>query len=238
MRVWDLHPGYLNRQSLLGEHRELHGVVSILTEGKRGYSHHPETRRWEGFGWALRQRHALLAAEMALRGYTDRTPVTTSSREGEWPATFVDAPRDQIELLTAKYAEKEGGRIPLPRSAQEFWSHHKYSALARSPRTYRELGRQASLLRPSAPWAVFCLEVTSLLRTPPSEGGLLNALQHMWGYVNEEGTGSGPPPERASDLLAEVQRRALLSGQPYLIASTALSELAAWEALVGSREGR
>jgi len=23
MRVWDINPGYLNRQSLLGEHREL-----------------------------------------------------------------------------------------------------------------------------------------------------------------------------------------------------------------------
>jgi len=30
MRLWDINPGYLNRQSLLGEHRELHGIVSIL----------------------------------------------------------------------------------------------------------------------------------------------------------------------------------------------------------------
>jgi len=34
MRIWDIHPGYLNRQSLLGEHRELHGIFSIITNKK------------------------------------------------------------------------------------------------------------------------------------------------------------------------------------------------------------
>ena len=38
MRVWDLAAGYLNRQSLLGEHRELHGIYSIITENKAGYA--------------------------------------------------------------------------------------------------------------------------------------------------------------------------------------------------------
>nr|WP_320015958.1 pyrimidine dimer DNA glycosylase/endonuclease V [uncultured Desulfobacter sp.] len=37
MRIWDLHPGYLNRRSLLGEHRELHGMASIIVNGKKGY---------------------------------------------------------------------------------------------------------------------------------------------------------------------------------------------------------
>ena len=35
MCVWDVHPGYLNRQSLLGEHRELHGIASILSQDKK-----------------------------------------------------------------------------------------------------------------------------------------------------------------------------------------------------------
>ena len=72
MRIWDVHPGYLNRQSLLGEHHELHGLVNVLTQNKKGYSKHPETLRWVGYGWALKQRHALLAAEMALRDYEDK----------------------------------------------------------------------------------------------------------------------------------------------------------------------
>jgi len=63
MRIWDLSPGYLNRDSLLGEHRELHGLYSILVNGKQGYSRHPETLRWAeavgGLGW----RHRELALE-------------------------------------------------------------------------------------------------------------------------------------------------------------------------------
>ena len=53
MRIWDINPGYLNRQSLLGEHRELHGIVSIILNIKKGYSKHPETIRWVGYGWSL-----------------------------------------------------------------------------------------------------------------------------------------------------------------------------------------
>jgi len=75
VRVWDISPGYLNRGSLLGEHRELHGMVSIFVNNKKGYSQHPETLRWVGYGWALAQRHRLLAAEMNLRGYQDKTSV-------------------------------------------------------------------------------------------------------------------------------------------------------------------
>jgi len=30
MRLWDIRPGYLNRKSLLGEHRERYGFVSLL----------------------------------------------------------------------------------------------------------------------------------------------------------------------------------------------------------------
>lgn len=36
MRVWYVNPGYLNRQSLLGEHRDIHVVVSILAHAKQG----------------------------------------------------------------------------------------------------------------------------------------------------------------------------------------------------------
>ncbi|MGH8274795.1 MAG: pyrimidine dimer DNA glycosylase/endonuclease V [Gammaproteobacteria bacterium] len=75
MRIWDISPGYLNRQSLLGEHRELHGLYNILTQNKRGYSRHPETLRWVGAADALAWRHALLGAEMRLRGYVDRRPL-------------------------------------------------------------------------------------------------------------------------------------------------------------------
>jgi Pyrimidine dimer DNA glycosylase len=48
VRIWDLDTTVLCDQHLLGEHRELHAIWSILTTGKRGYAHHPETLRWRG----------------------------------------------------------------------------------------------------------------------------------------------------------------------------------------------
>lgn len=116
MRIWDIDPGYLNLQSLLGEHRELHGIVSIIRNRKKGYAKHPETIRWREYGWALKIRHHKLACEMALRGYTDRSPVVLYSKKRKWPDTYIDSPDRQFKLLKEKYREKKEGRIPLPRN--------------------------------------------------------------------------------------------------------------------------
>ncbi|ADH87056.1 DUF1722 domain-containing protein [Desulfurivibrio alkaliphilus] len=230
MRVWDIHPGYLNRQSLLGEHRELHGIVAIISQGKKGYANHPETRRWQSYGWALQQRHRLLACEMALRGFTDRSPVALTGSEGNWPAVYLDEPAAQYRLLGQKYQHKEQGRIPLPRNSQQLWAQHKYSVLARDPGLYQKIG--ASLARPGnrgfAPLARLLAET---LRLPPSPGGIGNAAQHLWGYVSGPDCG-GKPPELASwspaELLRETQQRTMANQVTYLLHSTALSDLAAW----------
>ncbi len=236
MRIWDVHPGYLNRQSLLGEHRELHAVVTIIEEGKSGYANHPETRRWRGFGWALRMRHALLACEMALRGYSDRSPVSSESRRGAWPTLYVDPPARQFELLAAKYAGREQGRISLPRSAQQLWSHHKYSVLARNVREYQSIGREVA--SKSVGFAELAARLIELLRVKPQETGIRNAAQHMWGYVsgaaasdhrsasNAEVDSTGRSALRP--LLDAIAERAYACGETYLLHSTALSELSAW----------
>ena len=75
MRIWDVNPGYLNRQSLLGEHRELHAIVSIIKNNKKGYSRHPETLRWMGFGWALQSAPQIISGgneSKRLRGQNSR----------------------------------------------------------------------------------------------------------------------------------------------------------------------
>jgi hypothetical protein len=230
MRLWDIHPGYLNRQSLLGEHRELHGVVSIIVNQKKGYARHPETRRWVGFGWALQQRHRLLAVEMALRGYTDRSPVTTDDRPGVWPDDYIDCPDRQFTLLAIKYRDRASGRIPLPVNAQQLWRQHKYSVMARDVERYRGLGQEVARMKPRTDRTGLALELTELLRKRPSEKGMKNALLHMWGYISD----ACPGPNADIDtwpldrLLREIQQRTLSQAQPYLLHSTALSELAAW----------
>jgi len=231
MRVWDINPGYLNRQSLLGEHRELHGIVSIVVQSKGGYSNHPEVSRWRGYGWALRQRHQLLAAEMSLRGFTDSSPVLTRSNKGKWPETYIDHPFRQFELLESKYTNREQGRIPLPKTAQQLWSHHKYSVLARDINIYREIGHKVSRITIEKEFHDLAMTVTELLRLPPTVGGIRNSLQHMWGHVSDYPYASSNHQVESWSLiklLEEIRWRALARKDTYLISSTALSELKAW----------
>ena len=225
MRVWDVHPGYLDRQRLLAEHRELHGVVAVTTGGLRGYAAHPETRRWTGLGWACAMRHRLLAAEMTFRGYRDRTPVRLRRARGRWPATFIDEPDAQLCLLARKYAGERRGRIPLPKSAQELWAHHKYSVLARSQAAYRDLGVRVSTL-PRAEMGELAVELVGWLRKPPSAGNLRNALQHMWGHVETGADGFEDCSPRTA--LKRIQRAALAESNRYLLEQTALTELGPW----------
>ncbi|MCW5202159.1 DUF1722 domain-containing protein [Desulfobulbus sp. US1] len=238
MRIWDINPGYLNRQSLLGEHRELHGIVSIIVNGKKGYSKHPETLRWVGYEWALKMRHELLVAEMSLRGFNEKTPVLITSNEGifnegVWPEKYIDAPWEQLALLAEKYKQKEQGRILLPKNGQQLWSQHKYSVMARNVPLYKKIGREvANTSSPdsAADFSALAALLTETLRTAPSPGGIRNALQHMWGYVSDHVPGSERNTEdwSLSKLLQSVQQGALESQEPYLLASTALSELKIW----------
>lgn len=103
MRIWDVPPERLCRQHLLGEHRELHGLWNILTQGKTGYSRHPETRRWEGKLAALYRRHEALVAEMTRRGYRHGSPLDPALATGEAVQTvLIDPIERQVALLREK----------------------------------------------------------------------------------------------------------------------------------------
>ncbi len=103
MRIWDLPPRDLCRQHLLGEHRELHAIWSIITNERRGYANHPETRRWRGKLRALYARHAALVREMQRRGYRHATDLDARQARGRSRQTeFVDTPAVQRRLLRAK----------------------------------------------------------------------------------------------------------------------------------------
>lgn len=230
MRVWDVSAGYLNRQSLLAEHRELHGIYAIVAERKKGYSQHPETLRWVGALSGLAWRHAHLAAEMQLRGYVDRSPLRLRRGPVRWPATFVTDPAYQFSLLRRKYAGKSQGRIPLPRNAQALWAQHKYSVMARDPVAYRHFGRLVARTRKRDSVEDLARALVVALREPPPRGRLVNALEHMWGHVSgvasvadKRAMQQGP-----AVLLSKIQALAIAHRETFLLASTALSELAAY----------
>jgi hypothetical protein len=232
MRIWDVNPGYLNRQSLLGEHRELHGLYNIIKDGKKGYSRHPETLRWYGKLGLLRRRHELLVSEMTLRGYNHRSPLPPIQVEDETgdsqqvQDSYVDPVYRQFELLKEKYTGRESGRIPFPVNSQQLWAQHKYSVLARDPEYYKSIGPELAsgdnpgLSRDNAQ------ELVEMLYRVPPKGRLINALLHMWGYVSRYA--SSPPPNPESDLhgLVDSLRRLVMEHEvQYLVHSTALSDL-------------
>jgi hypothetical protein len=103
VRIWDVDPALLCRSHLLGEHRELHALWTILSEDRRGYRNHPETVRWEGKLAALYSRHERLVAEMAARGFKHHSPLDLAAATGSSvQRAFVDPPERQLELLAAK----------------------------------------------------------------------------------------------------------------------------------------
>jgi hypothetical protein len=230
LRVWDINPGYLNRQSLQGEHRELHAIVSIIKNNKKGYSRHPETLRWNNFGWGLSQRHRLLAAEMNLRGYVDRTPVLLKTQRQKWPEVFVDPPAVQLSILAEKYKDKEKGRIHLPQNVQQLWAQHKYSVMARDNAEYKRIGHWVASRKTGSGIIDLDQELVLLLRCSPDEGNLRNAVQHMWGYVSSYSSFAGKSIESKTtgSLLKEIQLLVFLHNVVYLKESTALGELQAW----------
>ena len=103
MRIWDIPPAELCRQHLLGEHRELHAIWSILVNGKTGYRNHPEVKRWQGKRTALYRRHTALVEEMERRGYRHCSPLDWSEATGgETQDCYVDTLEVQRRILQYK----------------------------------------------------------------------------------------------------------------------------------------
>jgi hypothetical protein len=103
MRVWDISPSKLCRNHLLGEHRELHAIWSVLVNHKRGYSKHPETLRWKGKLKALYSRHEKLVSEMKERGYCHSSPLNKYYATGKSiQNVYVDTPSQQKSILKRK----------------------------------------------------------------------------------------------------------------------------------------
>lgn len=103
MRIWDLPVSVLCQAHLLSEHRELHGLWNILLHNKKGYRHHPETKRWEGKLGALRLRHEAQVEEMARRGWTHRSPLPAAPiTESVIQTVTINTLEEQLDILGRK----------------------------------------------------------------------------------------------------------------------------------------
>lgn len=104
MRVWDIDQKLLCDRHLLGEHNEIHTIWSIITNGLKGFSNHPETMRWRGKLKALYLRHAAMAGEMERRGFKHNSPLDESLATGK---AVQDELKDPIETQEKLLSEKD-----------------------------------------------------------------------------------------------------------------------------------
>lgn len=103
MRIWDVSPQKLCRNHLLGEHSELHGIWSILTQDKKGFAHHPEVVRWRGKLKALYRKHQEIVEEMRRRGYQHNSPLDPAMATGVGVQDeLVDSMEEQYRILIRK----------------------------------------------------------------------------------------------------------------------------------------
>ncbi len=235
MRVWDIHPGYLTRKSLLGQHVEIHALYSVITGGKKGYANHPETLRWQGRLEQLKHCHDLTVKEMALRGYRHSSPIRLENLlNGNFnPPSYVDHPAEQFEILRSKYEEGNlEGRIPLPKRGSEFWAHHKYSVMARGYNLYKEV--QAFLKNkvdlPIHEEKELVEKIQSLMEKPVDSSALANTANHLWGYFKDKATAEEKdnylhcPQEKLSELTLDFYCMAQKYNQKYLLHSTIFAD--------------
>ena len=83
MRIWDIPVKKLCRNHLLGDHKELHAMWSVIIQNKKGYSKHPETIKWIGKLKALYIRHNQQVNEMKNRGYDHQSPLDAKIATGK-----------------------------------------------------------------------------------------------------------------------------------------------------------
>ena len=103
MRIWDISTEKLCNQHLLGEHRELHAIWSILINDKKGYSKHPETLRWKGKLKALYLRHEQQVEEMKKRGFNHKSPLDIKYATGNVTQNeYVNSLEEQSRILRKK----------------------------------------------------------------------------------------------------------------------------------------
>lgn len=125
MRIWDVPVDELCRKHLLGEHRELHAIWSVISLDKRGYRHHPETLRWESCLAALYERHEEQVVEMSARGYRHMSDLDESLATGSaTQSSFLDSLSTQRAILRGKH-EVEQVEAQRREVARHVWPDNK-----------------------------------------------------------------------------------------------------------------
>jgi len=227
MRIWDINPGYLNNEKIIEEINDIKKIISAIATKR--HSMNDEINRWTNNIWGLNNRAKLLQEESKIRKINKIEIDLLPFNDQFHTNTYIDYPYKQYQILQNEITHNTYSRIPIPLSAQHLWSHHKYSVMSRDINEYKKIGNTVSTMKPKDGYKELALTLSQLLKIKPSEGGIRNALQHMWGYFNKSSIQSANIDSICLlDLLKIIQKLAYQQNKLYIIHSTALSDLAIW----------
>ena len=118
MRLWTLHPRYLDPQGLVAVWREGLLAQRVLQGRTRGYRHHPQLERFRACPDPLTAIAAYLRAvhaEASARGYSFNASLVSTSQQHPQIAATEGQLRFEATHLRAKLAKRSpelAGRIP------------------------------------------------------------------------------------------------------------------------------
>lgn len=106
MRVWDIPVHQLCDKHLVAQHHEIHCIYSIITNGLKGFAHHPEVIRWRGHLLALELKHFNTVIEMRNRGINHNrvehsVDTNVSTDLEDYPAPWQPV-KEQVQILKQK----------------------------------------------------------------------------------------------------------------------------------------
>lgn len=113
MRLWSLHPRYLDSKGLVALWREALLAQKVLTGSTRGYRNHPQIERFRAHPSPARAIASYLHAvcdEASLRGYNfDRTKIHLPPRD----VAYIEVAEGQLRYELAHLTAKLKRRAPV-----------------------------------------------------------------------------------------------------------------------------
>ena len=121
MRLWSIHPRYLDAAGLVALWREALLAQAVLRGATRGYRHHPQLQRFRG----------MPAPEASIAEYLSSVHAEAVRRGYSFAAEKIGSPRDPARVTVTS------GQLTLE------WEHLLAKLKARSPERYAELAGTA-----------------------------------------------------------------------------------------------
>lgn len=81
MRIWGVDPSLMCKAHLLGEHREMHALISMVRLGTKQKQLEAHCRLQQVAIHEIYDRHEVLAQEISRRGWNHKTPMSEEDKQ-------------------------------------------------------------------------------------------------------------------------------------------------------------